>query len=206
MVEDDSSRQDGDFRPTVAALRRARREIRVAVGHGVESLQNWVEERWLPIRAILLGGCSWVISKAFEWLVSRSVEFGSWITSSLVRVATSTSSGQMILLLFFGTYVIHSIGQTKLIWGIRTNLANMTTGDGSEVRADGGDHEKISRFPGGAIGGVILGATIGSSFGIEGLFVGASVGWVLGDEYDKWFDEKVLGYPPKDEERRVEEQ
>lgn len=81
----------------------------------------------------------------------------------------------------------------------------MTTDGGSEVRADGGEYEEISRFPGGAIGGVILGATLGSSFGIEGLFVGAGVGWVLGDEFDRWFDEKYLGYPPKDEERHVEE-
>lgn len=121
-----------------------------------------------------------------------AVGVGSWLGTALVRTVVRWEFSTQILLLFFGVYLVHSLGQTKLILGLRANLPNMTTGGDSEVRADGGDYEKLW-LPGGAIGGIIIGATIGWSFGMDGIFVGAGIGWVLGDEFDEWFDEKFLG-------------
>lgn len=206
MDEDSSRGRSGGFRPLLKALQRARSEVGTAVGHGIDGFQQWAARRWLPIRLALVGAFGWATSRVFEWLFDRVVEFGSWVGSRLMRAVVQSAFSTQILLLFFGIYLIHSLGQTKLIWDGRAILSNMTTGDRSDVRADGGDHEKLW-LPGGAIGGIIIGATIGWSFGMDGMFVGASVGWVLGDEFDKWFDEKFLGpvHTSQDGEHPIDE-
>lgn len=115
MDEDESSSRDGGFGSVVAALRRAKREVGVAVGHGIAGVRTWTERRWLPIRLALVGAFGWTTSRTFEWLLGRVVEFGSWLGSALVRTVVRWEVSTQILLLFFGVYLVHSLGQTKLI-------------------------------------------------------------------------------------------
>lgn len=200
MDDDGSSERDGGFESLWDALGRAKQDVGVAVGHGVEGVRNWAEERWLPIRIVVLGGFSWATSLLFGWLVGRVVGVGSWLTSAFIGTTTSIQ-----ILLFFAVYMFHSLSQTKFLLDIKTNLWSMAQDDHSKVRTDGGGSDEIW-LPAGAISGILAGVAIGWSFGIEGVFVGATVGWVLGDEYDRWFDEKFMGtgYPTREEERHSE--
>lgn len=207
MVEDGPDGRDGGFESLVAALRRANRQVGIAVGHGVEGLQNWVGKRWMPMRLLILGGFSWGTSWVFGWLLGQVVEFGSWLAALLMGIAVSSISVRQILIFFFMVYLFHSGIQTKLILVIKTILEDMDSNPRSDVRTDGGNSEDFSSRLG-ALCGMIAGATLGWSFGMDGVFVGAGIGWGLGDELDRRFEAKVneAGHVPEEERGRVEKQ
>lgn len=187
MDGDDSGGPNDGFGSLMTALGRAKDEINVAVGHGVGAVENWVADRWFPIRLAVLGGFGWTTSQAFGWLLNLLVGVGRWLASELTGM--TPASGKKILVSFFLVYVIHSLSQTKLILGIKTKMGRMDSGGRSEVRTDGGEDEFSHR--GWAIGGILIGAILGTSFGTDGIFVGAGVGWVLGDELDRRFEAMV---------------
>jgi len=108
MDDDGSGERDGGFGPLMDALGRAKRDVGVAIGHAVEGVRNWIEERWLPIRMLVLGGFSWTTSLLFGWLVRRVVSVGSRLASAFLGTTTNTQ-----ILLFFTVYALHSLSQTK---------------------------------------------------------------------------------------------
>lgn len=204
MDEDGPIGRDGGFESLPDAVGRAKRELSLAIGHGVKAVRSWVAARWLPMRLLMVGGFSWVMGQAFGWLFSWIVELGSRLASSLMGIALPATFSTQILLLFFGVYVIHSLGQTKLILGIKTKMRRMDSNSRSEVRTDGGGDD--FSFQGWAIGGIFMGAVVGWSFGMDGVFVGASVGWVLGDELDRRFEAKVNAAERTRREEHIEKQ
>lgn len=100
MGEDDSDSRNGGIKSLLPALRRAKRELGLAVGSGVNGVQNWIERRWLPFQLAMAGGFSWVLSRTFGWLLRRVVELGSRFVSSLVGIPVSSTLSAQILLLF----------------------------------------------------------------------------------------------------------
>ena len=204
MVEDDSDGQGGGFESLLAASRRAKRELGLAVGHGVEGIQHWVGQRWLPVQLVMTGGFSWMLSRVFGLLIGQVVTYGNRLAALLTSSTVPSTPVKQLLLLFLVVHTIHSGIQTKLILVIKTKVMGMNSKRREEVRADGGGGEFATRL--GAIGGTLVGIILGWSFGIDGMFVGAGVGWVLGDDLDGRLEAKVNepGYAPQEERGHAE--
>lgn len=172
---------DRSSRPIYDEIRLWLGRLRTVLRDLVVILDEWYGRR-RPLTRTLLGTITGillsVIVTQYDWKLFASVR--SLGTNQLLVVIVGVAVGQTLV-------------QTRTL----NRIADAVTHDmAPETRTDGGNRTqenaghrlaKPRTSGGGAIGGAIIGAGLGSSFGPGGTIAGVVIGAVLGDNFEELY-------------------
>jgi hypothetical protein len=147
------------------------------------SVQHWVEARG-RLSELILGG---VVAMLLEEIAGKSAAIWSFVSASVPALSKAQLLALLVVIAFVQTAM-----QTYKFKNIESIMGNMTTSP--ETTTDGGRNAHSENEEGFTstelvrlvvLGYAVIGAMIGSSYGVGGAVFGATVGAVFGDELMK---------------------